>query len=148
MEEGGLTSEDSIKVSQILEEAGIDAIEVSGGNDFSKYVAEHNLDAIRKDIISSEDKQSYFREHAKKLAKAISIPVILTGGNRSGDLMNELLNDHNIEYFGFCRTLVREPDLINKWSDGEYDVPKCITCNQCLRTPGKRCIFNIKKEDI
>lgn len=143
--EDGLTSEESIIVSKLLEEAGIDAIEVTGGNDSSLHVVENNLDAVRKKVVFSKDKQSYFKAHAEKLAKAISIPVILTGGNRDADTMNEILNDTHIEYFGLCRTLIREPGLINEWKDGDYKTPKCISCNQCFNTHGKRCIFNLKK---
>ncbi len=143
--EDGLTSEDSIAVSKMLEEAGIDAIEVSGGNDSALYVVENNLDAIRKKVAFSTDKQSYFKNHAEKLAKVISIPVILTGGNRDINVMNDILNNTNIEYFGLCRTLIREPGLINEWKDGDNKTPKCISCNQCLNTYGKRCIFNLNK---
>lgn len=143
--EDGLTSEESIIVSKRLEETGIDAIEVSGGNDSSLHVVENNLDAIRKKVAFAKDKQSYFKNHAEKLAKVISIPVILTGGNRDVEAMNDILNDSNIEYFGLCRTLIREPGLINEWKDGDYKTPKCISCNQCLNTYGKRCIFNFKR---
>lgn len=48
--EDGLTSEESIVVAKMLEEAGIDGIEVTGGNDSSLYVVENNLDAVRKKI--------------------------------------------------------------------------------------------------
>lgn len=143
--EDGLTSEDSIEVSKMLEVAGIDAVEVTGGNDSSTYVVENNLDAIRKKVAFSKEKQSYFKEHAKKLAKEISIPVIVTGGNCSFDVMQEILDTTSIKYFGLCRTLVREPDLIKKWKSNNNEVAKCISCNQCIKTPGKRCIFNLKK---
>lgn len=142
--EDGLTSEESIIVSKMLKKAGIDAIEVTGGNDSSLYVVENNLDAVRKKIAFSKDKQSYFKNHATKLAKDVSIPVILTGGNRNIDLINEILNSTNIEFFGLCRTLISEPDLINKWASGDYKEPKCVSCNQCFNTHGKRCILNQK----
>lgn len=143
--EDGLTSEESIVVSKMLEEAGIDAIEVTGGNDSSLYVVENNLDAARKKIAFSKDKESYFKDHATKLTQVISIPVILTGGNRNVDVMGEILNSTNIEYFGLCRTLISEPNLINKWAEGDYKAPKCVSCNQCFNTYGKRCILNQKR---
>ena len=58
--------------------------------------------------------------------------------------MEELLNDTNIEYFSLSRPLTAEPDLINKWYSGDLKKPKCKSCNQCYKTYGKRCIFNIK----
>lgn len=143
--EDGLTSEESIVVAKMLEKAGIDAIEVTGGNDSSLHVVKNNLDAARSKIAFSKDKESYFKDHAARLAQVVTIPVILTGGNRNVDVMDEILNSTNIEYFGLCRTLIREPDLINKWKEGDYKVPQCISCNQCFKTYGKRCIFNLKK---
>lgn len=41
----------------------------------------------------AKSNESYFAEHAKKLAiAAVNIPVILTGGNRHFDVMTDLLN--------------------------------------------------------
>lgn len=140
--EDGLTSEESIIVSKILEEAGIDGIEVSGGNDSSPNVIKNNLGAIRTKVVFSKDRESYFRDHAARLAQVVSIPVILTGGNRHIEVMDEILGDTNIAYFGLGRPMISEPDLINKWEEGDYKSPKCVSCNQCFNTYGKRCILN------
>ncbi|WP_315076722.1 hypothetical protein [uncultured Clostridium sp.] len=35
--------------------------------------------------------------------------------------------------------------LINKWSSGDIKNPKCVSCNGCYNTPGKRCILNIRE---
>lgn len=141
----GLTSEDSIIVSKMFEEAGIDAIEVSGSNESSPNVIKNNLGAVRTKVVLSKDRESYFREHAARLAQVVSIPVILTGGNRHIDVMNEILNTTNIAYFGLGRPMISEPDLIKKWAEGDNKAPKCVSCNQCFKIYGKRCILNQKK---
>lgn len=141
----GLTSEESIIVSKMLEEAGIDGIEVSGGNESTPSVLQNNLGPARSKIIQSIDRESYFKDHAKRLEEAISIPVILTGGNRHFEVMEQILNDSNISYFALGRPMISEPDLINRWFGGDMEPPKCVSCNQCYKTYGKRCILNLKK---
>ena len=36
------------------------------------------------------------------------------------NVINEILNDTNIEYFGLCHILIRESGLINEYRDGDY----------------------------
>lgn len=137
----GLTPEDSIYVCEQLSNLGIDAIEISGGMPTSEVLA-HNLGPTRKGIKPHEE--SYFKEHAITLASKISTPLILTGGNRNIDTMNHLV-ELGIPYFGLGRALTFEPELINIWHGGNTRHAKCISCNQCYKTVGKRCIFRIKE---
>ncbi|MGL4411870.1 MAG: NADH:flavin oxidoreductase [Bacteroidales bacterium] len=142
--DGGLNEDESFEVAKRLSEMGIDAIEVTGGNESLRDVVNSNLGAARRKIDKDIDNQSYFRSHASRLAKDISTPIILIGGNRSYDRMEELLNDTDISYFSMSRPLTAEPNLINIWASGNHKKPKCVSCNKCYFTPGKRCILNIK----
>ena len=144
IKESGLTVEDSLYVAKKLADLGIDAIEVTGGNESIQEVLDNNMGAARTKIIASKDRESYFKDYASKLAAMIDIPVILIGGNRHLDVMEDLLNNNNIEYFTLSRPLTAEPDLINKWANGENKRPKCVSCNKCYHTTGKRCILNIR----
>ncbi|WP_242844699.1 hypothetical protein [Clostridium botulinum] len=47
------------------------------------------------------------------------------------NLMNEILNTTEIEYFSLSRPLLAEPDLINKWMDNKDYKQKCVSCNRC-----------------
>lgn len=142
--EGGLTSEESLYIGKRLAELGIDAIEVTGGNENLTHVSKNNLGPARTKVIVSKERESYFKDHAEKLAKMINIPVILSGGNRHLDVMDDILNTTKIEYFSMSRPLTSEIDLINIWDSGNFKAPKCVSCNMCYSTPGKRCILNIK----
>ena len=102
------------------------------------------MGAARTKVVVSKDRESYFKDYATKLADMVDIPIILVGGNRHLDVMEGLLKDTNIEYFTLSRPLTAEPDLINKWANGDTKKPKCVSCNQCYHTPGKRCILNIR----
>ena len=146
IEHGGLTQTDSRYVARKLAELGIDAIEVTGGNESVQEVLDNNMGAARTRISVSKDRESYFREYAATLAEEIDIPVILIGGNRHIDVMEQILNSTKIEYFTMSRPLTAEPDLVNKWASGDLKKPKCVSCNQCYHTPGKRCILNIREQ--
>lgn len=136
----GLTSEESIRVTQLLEKAGINAIEISGGSIASVFVHKNNLSPTRSKL--TKETESYFANHAKKLAKHIHIPIILTGGNKSYDHMEKLHVDSGIAFFAMARPLIAQPDLINKWKENTKLQAKCISCNACFGIHGKRCILN------
>lgn len=141
----GLTEEESLYVARKLAKLGIDAIEVTGGNESIKEVQENNLGAARRKVALSKENESYFKNYAIKLSKSIDKPVILVGGNRHFDVMEDILKNSEIEYFSLSRPLTSEPDLINKWASGDLKAPKCVSCNACYNTIGKRCILNIRK---
>ncbi|MBN1075120.1 NADH:flavin oxidoreductase [Clostridium botulinum] len=147
IKEGGLSKEESLYVAKKLADLGIDAIEVTGGNESIQEVLDNNMGAARTKVVISKERESYFKDYATELAAAIDIPVILIGGNRHLDVMEDLLNNENIEYFTLSRPLTAEPDLINKWATGNLKNPKCVSCNQCYNTPGKRCILNIREAE-
>lgn len=140
--EGGLTAEEGLKVCKMLEDAGIDAIEVSGGNESVRSVGKANRGPIRRKINESREMESYFRDFAVKLAETASVPVILTGGNRSLEVMENILNSSNILAFGLARPLLREPDLPQRWKKGDRSPSLCTSCSQCFKTAGRRCIVH------
>jgi len=141
--ENGLTSKESIIVSKRLCELGIDAIEISGGNESTQSVLDNNLGPVRNKVNLGKGRESYFEQHAAKLGNEVTVPIILVGGNREINVMEDILNNTKIGYLSLARPLISEPGLINRWSSGDTKKPKCISCNQCFKTPGKRCIFNI-----
>ncbi|MGL6064471.1 MAG: NADH:flavin oxidoreductase [Fusobacteriaceae bacterium] len=142
VKEGGLTENDSMYVAKKLSQLGIDAIEVTGGNESIKEVGENNLGAARQKVIVSKDKESYFRDYAKKIAEIVETPIILIGGNRHIDVMEDILNSSKVSFFSMSRPLTCEPNLVNIWMSGNLKKPKCVSCNKCYFTEGKRCIFN------
>ena len=92
--------------------------------------------------VNAIEKQSYFREAVTNIASSVKAKVILVGGNKNIDLMDEILNTTNIEYFSLSRTILCEADLINKWIDNKDYKPKCISCNKCWDETPNSCIFN------
>ncbi len=124
--ENGLTLEDGMQVGTMLDKAGIDAIEVSGGTLLSgKYIP------FRKEI-TFERNQAYFRRTAKALKANIQAPVVLIGGIRSYLLAERLVDEGFADYISMSRPFIREPRLIARWQSGDLRKATCISCNGCL----------------
>jgi 2,4-dienoyl-CoA reductase-like NADH-dependent reductase (Old Yellow Enzyme family) len=135
--EQGLTFADCKYVCHKLAELGVNAIEVSGGISSSRP-GEGTIRTI------TAEQGSYFRTYAAEIAGEINVPVILVGGNRDFAALMEILKQTTIEYFSFCRPLIRESDLIKRWQSGDLGRSKCVSCTKCFRLDGTRCIFNQK----
>ena len=133
----GLSQEESIEVFKRIDKLGIDMIEPSAVNLSS---GEGKVPFLKG--INTVDKQSYFKEVVMNIASVVNAKVILVGGNKNMDLMNEILNTTKIQYFSLSRTLLCEPDLINKWADNKDYKPKCVSCNKCWDEIPNSCIFN------
>ena len=117
-----------------MEDAGIDAIEVSGnGTSHTGVKAGRN--------------EGYFRAAAMSLAARVDVPVVLVGGLRSIEMINQILEETQIQYVSLSRPLVREPNLIRRWQDGDTRPSLCVSCNTCYRTPGHQCIFNVRNSE-
>ena len=128
--EGGLTLRDSLRVGRMLQDSGIDAIEVSGGT-----LVSGNLSPSRAGI-KSDEKEAYFRTASKAFKEALDVPIILVGGVRSPDLAEKLLEQGYADYFSMSRPLIREPDLVRRWASGDRAKARCLSDNQCF-DPGR-----------
>jgi 2,4-dienoyl-CoA reductase-like NADH-dependent reductase (Old Yellow Enzyme family) len=144
--EKGLTVEDCIQVGVMLDNAGVDAIEVSGGTLSSgKYVP------FRKEITFERD-QAYFRRTAKALKSNIQAPVVLIGGIRSYLLAERLVDEGFADYISLSRPLIREPRLIARWQSGDLRKATCVSCNGCLGAArsgkGVYCVLDRKDTEL
>ncbi len=136
--EGGLTLQDSLRAAQLFADAGIDAIELSGGLLTSK-----NTSPSRTGIKSNED-EAYFRDEARAFKKQLSVPLILVGGIRSLETAERLVEENVTDYISMSRPFIREPDLIKRWQSGDSRKAACLSDNQCfkpaMKGEGIRCV--------
>ncbi len=136
----GLTEQDSVKVCRMLEDAGIDAIEVSGGNSSALSVKKGNLETGRR--VKNPEGVSYFKDFAVKVKSEVDVPIILVGGNLNFEVIDRLNSNHNVDFFSISRPLIAEPALPNEWKENPQKKPKCITCGKCFSIKGKYCVLN------
>jgi 2,4-dienoyl-CoA reductase-like NADH-dependent reductase (Old Yellow Enzyme family) len=143
--EDGLTLEDSVKVGVMLQEAGIDAIELSGGTPFSG-----ELGSIRKGIKSEED-EAYFKDAAKAFKKVLRIPLILVGGIRSFQVAEDLLAEGTADYISMSRPFIREPALVGRWASGDRRRATCLSDSLCFRPivggEGIHCVVERREQN-
>ncbi|WP_176819291.1 NADH:flavin oxidoreductase [Ferrimonas sediminum] len=142
---GGNTQEENLFVAKGLAKRGITALDISGGNKV------RGMGEFHPDIQQEKD-QSYFADDAKFISDHVDVPLIVTGGNRSPKLLEEVLsNAKNIQAFGFGRTMLSEPDLANKWVNDPTYRPRCLACNWCIANYGtqkSQCILNASRAYI
>ncbi len=93
-QEGGSTVEDAVAAARILEAAGVDLLDISGG-----------LCGYRG---SGSKEEGYFGEEAAAIRRAVSIPVILTGGVRTPEGAERLLEEGKADLVGVGRAVLKD----------------------------------------
>ncbi len=113
-----------------LDKRGIDLIEVSG--------------TIPSRAKKMNDYEGYFKDFAKKLTEKVSCTTMLTGGFKTIENIEAILNDTNVDIIGFSRPLICETDLIHKFEKDSNYKAKCVSCNHCHAVTGICCIISDK----
>lgn len=109
---GGFTEHDSLSVINLLSEAGIDLIEISGGT----YENPAMVGKAQKE--STKKREAYFAEFIVKARAETSCPLLLTGGFRTKEVMEKALQNDEVDFIGIARPFATIPDLANRLRDG------------------------------
>jgi 2,4-dienoyl-CoA reductase-like NADH-dependent reductase (Old Yellow Enzyme family) len=115
--EGGLTLEESVQVVAELERMGLDGVEVSGG--------------VQETSMRPDPQEAYFRPLARAARGATSLPVLLVGGLRAREEMEEVLASGEADFISLSRPLICEPDLPWRMRLGLQERARCISGNRC-----------------
>lgn len=99
----GFTEEESMAVVRALSEAGIDLIEISGGTYESPAMTGHKV------AESTRKREAYFLEYAEAVRQHTSVPLMVTGGFRSGGAMGEALASGATDLIGLARPVAVAP---------------------------------------
>ena len=126
--DGGLTVGEMLEASRMLEQAGIDAIEMSGGNVYSS-----DYSPFRRGRPGSEQQEVYYREAARSFKDKMRVPLMLVGGIRSYGVAEQLISEGLTDYVAMCRPFIREPGLVNRWRSGDTRKAFCVSDNGCLK---------------
>jgi 2,4-dienoyl-CoA reductase-like NADH-dependent reductase (Old Yellow Enzyme family) len=124
---GGLRLEEGLDAAVQLAGLGYDSIEVSQGLRGSRWGQTEFRDKIVK-----REREAYFREWARQVKERVSVPVMMVGGLRSVDLMEEVVTAREADFISLCRPFIREPDLVASWQEGQMRYPTCVSCNRCF----------------
>jgi len=129
---GGLTSEEGKEIAKIVADAGYDAIEPSGGGGES-IIGESGIDGLPSRVIKSPEDENYFLPTVNEIKPIVNdCPVILMGGVRNPLSAEKVLREKAAEFISMSRPLIYEPDLPNRWKNGDTSPALCTSCNECF----------------
>jgi 2,4-dienoyl-CoA reductase-like NADH-dependent reductase (Old Yellow Enzyme family) len=126
-QKGGFTADESIQVAQMLENAGVDIIEISGGTyEQPKLIGVDDLTINPKRSEQRKEstiaREAYFLEYAQDIRKAVSLPLMVTGGFRTREGIEDALQSNVCQIVGIGRPLCADPYCVKKMIAGELEV--------------------------
>ena len=149
---GGIGFDSFPELAGEIERAGVDAIEVSGGMWDCLVRPEEDLGFIPVPIpeartrINGPERQSYFLKYVENLR--LSVPILLVGGNRNIERMENILHEGHVSFFSLCRPLINEPGLPQRWLEGQgKETAHCVSCNGCMVTIAKDSVSCLLKKN-
>lgn len=120
MFEGGRTLEESMELIKILENAGVDALDIDSG-------CYETIDYIFPSAYTGDACMMYVCDEARK---HVSIPL-MNSGNHTPDSALDLVTNNKADFAMFGRQLIADPDMPNKLMEGDTEnIRPCIRCNE------------------
>jgi 2,4-dienoyl-CoA reductase-like NADH-dependent reductase (Old Yellow Enzyme family)/thioredoxin reductase len=133
----GLTVQESIEILKLLVGAGIDAVQVSAGNDATpEWICQPMF--MEKACLA---------DSAEQIKKALDIPVMAVGRINNPLIADELIEKGKADLICIGRGLLADPEMPNKAKEDRVDdIRTCIACNTCMESIFRRgrveCLVN------
>lgn len=109
---GAFTEEESMEVIQMLDNEGMDLIEVSGGT----YERAAMVGTMQKE--STKQREAYFMDFIVKVRQKINTPLMLTGGFRTATTMARAIEGGELDFVGLGRPFCLYPNVANDLING------------------------------
>lgn len=121
----GYTLKDGVKMAKMLDEAGVDAIDVSSaGYDTYNYWLE-----------PTSFEPGWRKYMAAAVKKEVSVPVLAANLIRSAKQAEEQLEDGIQDFVSLGRPHIADPHWTNKVKEGREDeIKRCICCLYCMES--------------
>ncbi len=111
--QGGFELSDCQQVAHWLGQEGIDLLEISGGT-FESLVFLDNSEQRE----STVRREAFFLEYAQAIRDSSDVPLMITGGFRHLDTMEDALSSGATDMIGIARPFCVDPDFPKKLFDG------------------------------
>ncbi|MEU1283602.1 NADH:flavin oxidoreductase/NADH oxidase family protein [Kitasatospora sp. NPDC005856] len=102
---GGLTEAEAHDTARALADAGIDLLEISGGNYTAPAMTGVGVHRPR----TAAGPEAYFLDFAERIRHDVQVPLMLTGGLRTGATMERILRDGTADVIGLARPMAFSP---------------------------------------
>lgn len=126
-QKGGFDFNESLQVATWLQEAGIDLIEVSGGTyEQPKLLDLEGVEPVEEQAVAASTlaREAYFVDFTKAMRETLSVPLMVTGGLRRRDAMEEALNEGGADVIGIGRPMCVMTDAPKRLLAGEPELPR------------------------
>ncbi len=140
---GGLEEEEVVAFAKLLEQAGVDMIQV----------AQANHTGNMGDTIPpmGDVPYNWTLPVARRVKQAVSIPVATVGRVITVEAGEKILKDGDADMIGYGRSLLTDPDIAVKTAAGEC-IRECLNCNKgCVDAIQSRryisCVLNAENGD-
>lgn len=124
---GGFDFADSLQVVQWLEEAGIDLIEISGGTyEQPRLLGVEGIEAAEPQAVaeSTQQREAYFVDFALAMKEKIAVPLMVTGGFRQKQVMQQALDSGGADLIGLGRPMCVMTDAPAQLLTGLSELPR------------------------
>jgi 2,4-dienoyl-CoA reductase-like NADH-dependent reductase (Old Yellow Enzyme family) len=121
---GGFSFEECLGVIEMLNDEGIDLLEISGGTyEQPRLLGIDGLEPVFGEKVrrSTRAREAYFFDYAVHARSVARMPLMITGGFRSAAGMNEALANGDVDVIGLARPLCTDPDFPAKILRGEIE---------------------------
>jgi 2,4-dienoyl-CoA reductase-like NADH-dependent reductase (Old Yellow Enzyme family) len=112
-QKGGFAFEDSLQVVQWLEQAGVDLVEISGGTyEQPKLLGLEGMEPEEKQNVahSTQLREAYFVDFALAMKEKVKIPLMVTGGFRRREVMEQAVESGSADLVGIGRPMCVDTD--------------------------------------
>ncbi|KZD12134.1 NADH:flavin oxidoreductase [Oceanibaculum pacificum] len=120
----GMPFADGFKVAVWAAEAGADAIHVSAGHYRSQPSAARMIPPMWMG-------EGPFLEFARKIKRAVAVPVIAVGNLGDPALAKQAVDSGDVDFIALGRSVLADPDWVRKVRAGK-PVRRCLACNTCV----------------
>lgn len=117
-QKGGFTLDDCVTVAGWLGEDSVDLLEISGGTYEQLSLIGVEPTEVRE---STRKREAYFIEYAERIKASAKIPVMVTGGFRSREVMEQAINKGEVDIVGLARPLCTQPDCSRRLIEQSLD---------------------------
>ena len=123
----GITLPESKLIAKKLEEAGVDALHVTGGH----------IDSMHRVMPPmGTAPEGCFVHFAEEIKKLVTIPIITGGMIRDPEIAERIIEEGKADFVSMVRQLMADPEWPNKARLGKLDeIRTCLACNWgCVST--------------